>query len=242
MFIAIGILVGFISGFFGVGGGMILVPLLVYSGMGIKYAIGISVVQMAFSSVFGSFLNFKNEKLATLKIPIIIGIGGFIGASFTKNILTYFSSNNLTYLFLIIILLSIFKSFLTPSIHNKQTIESKPILFLLGLFTGVVAISVGVGGAVIVRPVLVGFLNFPIKQTIKISLMFVVFSSIGGVISLFSTEYINLNTALSVASASLIGVFLGTKLVNKVNNKALKKHLIILDITAFCLIILKLIF
>jgi len=46
----LGVFVGFISGFFAIGGGTVLVPALLFLGYDIKYAIGISVTQMVFSS------------------------------------------------------------------------------------------------------------------------------------------------------------------------------------------------
>ncbi|MCB4760593.1 MAG: TSUP family transporter, partial [Sulfurovum sp.] len=55
--VPVGIFIGTMSGFFGVGGGMILVPILLAIGFEIKDAIGISIVQMTFSSIFGSYLN-----------------------------------------------------------------------------------------------------------------------------------------------------------------------------------------
>ncbi|TET86838.1 MAG: sulfite exporter TauE/SafE family protein, partial [Sulfurovum sp.] len=44
--ILVGIFIGTMSGFFGIGGGMILVPILLALGFEIKDAIGISIVQM----------------------------------------------------------------------------------------------------------------------------------------------------------------------------------------------------
>ncbi len=48
-----GSLVGVLSGFFGIGGGMILIPILLLIGIDIKSAIAISIVQMVFSSFYG---------------------------------------------------------------------------------------------------------------------------------------------------------------------------------------------
>lgn len=70
-----GIITGFVSGFFGVGGGMILVPMLVASGFIMKEAIAISIMQMVFSSIYGSFLNSKKAK-SVFKDGIVIGLGG----------------------------------------------------------------------------------------------------------------------------------------------------------------------
>ncbi|MDX1296432.1 MAG: TSUP family transporter, partial [Sulfurimonadaceae bacterium] len=59
----IGIGVGVLSGFFGIGGGTILVPALLLMGFDMKTAIGISIVQMVFASVYGSYLNSKKGTL-----------------------------------------------------------------------------------------------------------------------------------------------------------------------------------
>nr|WP_321778383.1 TSUP family transporter [Sulfurimonas sp.] len=94
----LGAIVGVISGFFGIGGGTILVPLLLMLGYETKVAIGITVVQMVFSSVYGSYLN---NKKGTLDVAMIttVGIGGFIGALFSGTIVSIFSSNTLEIIF-----------------------------------------------------------------------------------------------------------------------------------------------
>ena len=84
-----GLLVGFSSGFFGIGGGTLLVPALIYFGYDIKMAIGISVMQMIFSSMFGSYHNYKAGVLQ-LHSGIYLGFGAglsvFMFAGFIKSI------------------------------------------------------------------------------------------------------------------------------------------------------------
>ena len=60
-YVCLGLFVGFLSGFLGIGGGAVAVPILVFLGFDVKYAIGVSVLQMVFSSVYGSLLNIKNK-------------------------------------------------------------------------------------------------------------------------------------------------------------------------------------
>lgn len=59
IYILMGVIAGITSGLFGIGGGMVIVPLALTLGLSSHHAISLSVVQMIFSSIFGSFINFK---------------------------------------------------------------------------------------------------------------------------------------------------------------------------------------
>jgi len=61
MLIVLGIFVGIMSGFFGVGGGTVSVPILLYMGFDIKEAIGISVFQMLISSFIAYLIHRKKQ-------------------------------------------------------------------------------------------------------------------------------------------------------------------------------------
>ena len=79
---------------------------------------------------------------------------------------------------------AVVKMFFTPS-NAPQSKEIKPLVFfVLGLFIGAFAMSIGVGGGVILTPVLIGFLHVDIKKAVPMGLFFVLFSSISGFISL----------------------------------------------------------
>ena len=146
--IIIGIFIGFLSGLFGIGGGIILIPLLIQIGINIKDAINISIIQMIFSSIFGSYLNYLNKKIL-FKDIIYIGIGGFIGGYFGHIILNYISEIIIYIIYIIILLYSITKLFL-HNVNNLQTdtdikintptdikIIGGSILLLLYIFIGI---------------------------------------------------------------------------------------------------------
>ncbi|NQY94806.1 MAG: sulfite exporter TauE/SafE family protein, partial [Campylobacteraceae bacterium] len=96
--IIFGVLTGFVSGYFGVGGGMVLVPMLLYYGVDMKQAVSISITQMVFSSVYGSFLNIK-KTVTVIKDGLILGIGGFIGGLQSGFIVSNVTTKSLEYLF-----------------------------------------------------------------------------------------------------------------------------------------------
>ena len=50
----VGAVVGFISGFFGIGGGTVVMPVMMALGYDVKAAAGIWVMQLLFVSLFGS--------------------------------------------------------------------------------------------------------------------------------------------------------------------------------------------
>ena len=224
-FIIAGIITGFFSGFFGIGGGTILVPILLYLGLDFKTAVGISVTQMMLSSLFGSFLNYK-KGLLKLNDGIFIGIGGSIGALFSGIIVDNISEKTLGMIFLTILLFAILKFFYAPHTSNKEEIHNKFLFLIIGFLVGLIAISVGVGGAVMITPILVGLLHYDLKKAVSLSLFFVVFSSTSGFISMSYHNLIDYKLGFSIAIFSMIGTFIGIKTYHTIHPKNHKKQLL----------------
>jgi hypothetical protein len=70
--------IGFISGMFGVGGGFLLTPLLIFVGVPAPVAVATSSVHIAASSVTGA-LNYWRRQALDLKLGTALTIGGLIG-------------------------------------------------------------------------------------------------------------------------------------------------------------------
>lgn len=221
IYIIIGLISGMAAGFFGIGGGTIIVPLMLILNHSIQHAIGISVMQMIFSSVFGSFINYK-KGLLSIKDGIYAGIGGLIGASFSGLVLGSVSPKILTTLFLCITFYSFLKyAFKLKSSANKNpSIKSKfhqnMILIFAGALTGVFAISLGIGGGLLMVPILGYYLGYESKRAVPMSLFFVIFASISGTISLHNQNVIDtqvLHAGFYIGIASMVGVWIGIKLI-----------------------------
>ena len=238
--ILVGIFIGSMSGFFGVGGGMILVPILLVLGFDTKDAIGISIVQMVFSSIYGSYLNHKKGSLI-IGEGIFVGFGGFIGGYIGGYVTQFISDIILQFLFLGILMFALLR--LVFSKHHGEDGETKTLnkalLFGIGLGIGIFSITLGIGGSVILTPILVGLLHYPIKKAVSAGLFFVVFSSIAGMISRLSIGTIDFANGLVVATASLVGVALGIWLKDHVTSKNHKIALIVLYVIALGMLIKK---
>ena len=222
--IILGCIVGLLSGFFGVGGGTILVPLLLLLGYETKTAIGISVVQMAFSSMYGSYLNYKKGTLDVAMI-IVVGVGGFIGALLSGFITSNVNDEVLEVIFLSFAIFALLRLFIKTKEHHEQREVARVLLFLIGLVLGAVSMSIGVGGSIILVPILVSFLHVPLKKAISAGLFFVVFSSLAGLISHAISKDFDYMSGIVIGSVSLIGVYLGIILKDKADEVLQKKLL-----------------
>ncbi len=222
----VGILVGILSGFFGIGGGTILVPILLFLGYDMKTAIGISVIQMVFSSVYGSYLNFKKGTL-DLNMVLIIGLGGFVGALLSAVIVSRVDAFALEVLFFAFVIFALARMYVKTERYDT-TIEPHPaLLFFIGMVIGLFSISIGVGGSILLVPILVGFLHVNLKNAISAGLFFVVFSSVSGVIGLSMARVLDYESGLIIGMASLLGVFIGIFLKHQVEED-LQKRLLLL--------------
>jgi uncharacterized membrane protein YfcA len=238
--ILVGIFIGTMSGFFGIGGGMILVPILLVLGFDIKDAIGISIVQMVFSSIYGSYLNHKKGSLI-IGEGIFVGIGGFAGGFIGGYVTDYISDAVLQFTFFGLLLFALFRLFYSQNHEDDSQTKTlnKGLLLSLGVIIGIFSITLGIGGSIILTPVLVGLLHYPLKKAVSAGLFFVAFSSVAGMISRLSTGSIDFNNGLLVAVASLVGVTLGIWLKDHVTSKNHKMALLALYVFALGMLMKK---
>ena len=76
-----GFIVGFMSGLFGVGGGFLMTPLLIFMGIPPSTAVGTEAVQILGSSVSGAIAHSRKKNI-DYEIGIFLLIGGIFGSTF----------------------------------------------------------------------------------------------------------------------------------------------------------------
>jgi len=223
--VLLGLSVGILSGFFGVGGGTISIPLLLWLGYDTKVAIGISVVQMVFSSIYGSYLNNKKGTL-DLQMVTFIGLGGFSGALLSGFITSMLSPRALELLFLSFAIFALVRLFMKTHQHSVEKKLHPFALVFIGFGIGAISMTIGVGGSILLVPILVGFLHVELKKAISAGLFFVVFSSVSGLISHTLKGHIDYESGIVIGVASLVGVYIGIHLKDKVDTKLQRKMLV----------------
>lgn len=247
-FVIVGLIAGIAAGSFGIGGGIIIVPTMMFLGLPITHAIGMSIMQMIFSSIFGSYINYKKRNF-DLKDGIFIGIGGLIGASFSGILLSVLSDVVINALFLSLNFLAFYrfafkiKPQVSATPPNLTALKKNVILICAGMVTGVFAISLGIGGGLLISPILAYYLGYDSKKVVPLSLFFVIFSSVSGTASLYRAGVLSaeaMQGGLSIGLASLVGVAVGIYIVGKVSSAFHRNALICIYIYAICLMSYKL--
>jgi uncharacterized membrane protein YfcA len=76
--LGMGAAVGFLSGLFGVGGGFLITPLLIFTGVPAPVAVGTSTAQLVASSVSGAIAQY-NRKNVDIKLGVVLVGGGLLG-------------------------------------------------------------------------------------------------------------------------------------------------------------------
>ena len=79
LFIGMGAAVGFLSGMFGVGGGFLMTPLLIFSGVPSAIAVGTEAAQIVASSVSGALAQWRRNNI-DFKMGTVLLAGGFAGS------------------------------------------------------------------------------------------------------------------------------------------------------------------
>ncbi len=173
-----GILSGFLAGFFGVGGGIILVPILLYffqsihvsSLVSTHLAFGTSLLIVLFAS-FSSAIQYSRNGHVVWKGVITIGLasvaGGLLGALIAGGL----EGKVLRQIFAAVVILSALRLFAEtrkPKVEEMPPLHVPPLLGT-GFLVGMVSSLAGVGGGVLSIPIMHSILKFPLKKALGTS-------------------------------------------------------------------------
>lgn len=107
---------------------------------------------------------------------------------------------------------------------KSMTITTLLILLAVGLLAGFLSGMVGIGGGIIIVPVLVYFLGFSQHQAQGTTLfMFLLPIGILGVMNYHKQGYVDYKTALIICTTFVFGSYFGSKLAISIDQKAIKQ-------------------
>ena len=240
--IGTGMVGGVLAGLLGVGGGIVIVPVLynilpffgVDDTVRIHIAIGTSLATIIPTSISSARSHFKKGAIDTELLkswgPVI-----FIGVILGTIVAAYANSNLLTLVFATLALVvAANMAFRPENVHIASGLPKTPFKQLIALFIGGFSAMMGIGGGTFTVPILTLF-NYPIRKAVgtaaAIGLIIAVPGTIGFLISgLDATNlppgnigYVNILGFLLIFPMSTLFAPLGAKIAHQINASLLKK-------------------
>ena len=236
-----GLIAGLLSGLLGIGGGVLMVPVMFllltdlgYSQYAMAMAVATSAAVIIPTAIGGTMRHYRTEGICW-RIAIILGVFGIVG-SVAGSILSLYIPPMLhiisfsSFLFLMILWMLLKRS---PKMSDLHLSESNLVFAALGVFVGVAAGMFGVGGGIIITPILTTLLGYQIHRASGISLATMVLTASGTAISYiylgwgieglypYSLGYVNILFAALLICTSVPAAQLGVILNHRAPEKIL---------------------
>lgn len=232
----VGLFAGIMSGLFGIGGGVVMVPTLItFFGMPILDANAASLGAMLLPVGIFGVVNYYKAGLINLKESMWISLGLFAGSFFGAEVALNINIGLLAKLYAIFLLYVALSYLNVPALIFKRkkedSVEFKEhephtfwMFILLGLFAGVIAGMFGKGGGVVIVPILISLFHYNPKTATATSLAALQLPvGLPSVIVYAEQGHLNLLYAELMASGIVAGTFFGSKLALKLPAPFFKK-------------------
>ena len=257
---SLGILVGLLSGIFGVGGGFLMTPLLIMIGIPPTVAAASDSNQIVGASTSGTLAHYRLGNV-DFKMGILLLIGGVTGGTVGVQIIKILRAvGNADFLIKItyVLMLGFVGSYMfiesLQALKKKKAVQEEPpvakesryarmmsklpwqtdfetsgvrlsVLMPLGLgvFVGILAAIMGVGGGFIMVPVMVYLLRMPMHVVVGTSLFQILFTCIDvTIMQAYSNHTVDFVLALLLLLGSTLGAQFGAKISKKLGGDQLK--------------------
>ena len=225
--VGLGLVVGMLSGLFGIGGGIVLVPILVlFFKVVQKKAQATSLVVVAFSAVLGAITYAVGGSIFWQAVPLLIA-GGLVGTWFGSNLVRKTPDRFLTLGFgIILILVAVqigFEAWQISTVVPLAVNSATSLGYLAaGLAMGFFSVFFGVGGGVVVVPLLIGVFGFTQQLAAGTSLAVMIPVTLLGAFRLTSGGFTNWGQGVRIGSVAAFSAVAGASLALATDPSALQ--------------------
>lgn len=219
----LGLIGGVLSGLIGVGGGIFFVPALIFvMGWDIKEAVAVSLVIIIFSSLSGTIRNLRTGDQISWRAAAILAAtvapSALIGVAISR-----VSPSVLVEVVFAIILLLLAYPTARGDLNLEYSIKIPTILMIAaGIVIGSLSGLVGVGGGVLMVPLMVLGLSLRTKVAIATSLAITFCTGVVGSIGYIATGFDQFASLPPLVIGSIVGAWLGVRLRAHTPDKALR--------------------
>jgi uncharacterized protein len=213
----VGVIGGMLSGLVGVGGGVVFVPGLLFAGgWEIQEAVAASLIIMVFGSLSGTIRNARSND------PVNWRVAGLLSLSVApSSLIGVLISRVSPEVVVEVAFATLLLAFAYPTARGGGAYNggsrhiALPLVFLAGIFVGTIAGLVGVGGGVVMVPLMVLGMGLSTKQAVSTSLAVVMVTGIVGAAGYFATGFRDPQQVLGLPPliiGSMIGAPMGVRI------------------------------
>jgi uncharacterized membrane protein YfcA len=211
--IAIGLVAGFLSGLLGVGGGIVLVPLMVAVLHYDQHTAHATSLAAIFIIALAGAVTFAVSGEVDLPLAIALGIGGVIGSTVGATTMKQASTRTLQLAFTVLLTAAGVRMVLggapMPVGAAASSWGTWLIGGLIGLAAGFASGLAGIGGGVIMVPAMVIFLGTSQHTAQGTSLLAILVTSLAGTRVNLKNGLVRLRPALTMGVAGAVAAPLG---------------------------------
>lgn len=233
IFLAVSFSASLIGSICGVGGGIIIKPILdafgIMSVSSISFLSGCTVLAMSIISVYKNMKNSINRNL-NYKISTLLGIGaaigGMLGNRIFQNLKILFNNDNKVGAIqaFILVVITVATLIYVKNTEKIETINIKNsyLCILIGLVLGLISAFLGIGGGPINLVILSYFFSMETKVAAANSIYIIMFSQITSFLSTLITRNIpefNIDTLIVMVLGGVIGGVVGSKINRNISTK-----------------------
>ena len=237
MILSMGGAVGFLSGLFGVSGGFLMTPLLIFIGIPPAVAVATEANQIVASSVSGVLAHWRRRNV-DIKMGFTVLVGGVLGSSVGVWLFTLLRGigqiDVVIKLSYVVFLGTIGTLMLAESLrtmlrtkrsakrHQHYWIHGLPLKMRLytsvlppiavGFFVGILSAIMGVGGGFVMVPAMIYLLGMPTSVVVGTSLFQIIFVTANvTVLQAVSNQTVDVVLALMLLAGAVIGAQIGAR-------------------------------
>ena len=222
--IPLGFAAGILGSMIGLGGGVIVVPVLTFLGFSPTAAASNSLFA-ALSNAIASTISYSKQKRIEYSIGWNLGLLSIPGTILGAIISTDAAPHIFKILFGLVLVASAVYIFLRGRIKSGDTkLSPLMIVFAVGasFFAGIISSFFGIGGGIIFVPLMVVGMGMAMKRAAPTSQMILLFASLSGVITHSLLGHPDFLQAGFLAIGSFIGGLVGARLSIQIKERNLQ--------------------
>lgn len=229
LLIGLGIFTGSVAGLLGIGGGLLIVPVLTLAGLSLVQATATSLVGVFLSAVSGSIHNWRAGQL---NLPYALGLAlfGMPTAQLGAWLADRLPEAWLAFGFAGLMLLTIYFMNLKQTLQQTTATNLLPApprqilpVIGIGLLAGLLSGLFGIGGGAVMVPLQMLFLGESIKAAVRTSLGAIVLISASGLAQHAWNHNVLWVAGLCLGLGGMLGAQFGTRLLPRLPDRAVNR-------------------